>query len=180
MNATNLAPQILVGRISSSNKDGILVSLDFFDDVFIPSYLLQAPSEFNSETSLWLWKYGEEDSGDEFVMDIGEQVTRIKFFVSCPQNASANLFPKQLLKFFFFCNFRSPAKLVHKAQFGHSKYFFTLQVRFRVRTIHFTRLTTSFKGVQATTTSEIHNGGVASSSLVKSEAESTGDERYSP
>jgi DNA-directed RNA polymerase III subunit RPC8 len=66
--------QILVGRIASSNKDGILVSLDFFDDVFIPSYLLQAPSEFNSATSLWLWKYGEEESGDEFVMDIGEQV----------------------------------------------------------------------------------------------------------
>jgi RNA polymerase III subunit Rpc25 len=77
MNITKLAPQILVGRISSSNKDGILVSLDFFDDVFIPSYLLQAPSEFNAETSLWLWKYGEEDSGDEFVMDIGEQVTSI-------------------------------------------------------------------------------------------------------
>jgi DNA-directed RNA polymerase III subunit RPC8 len=69
--------QILVGRIASSNKDGILVSLDFFDDVFIPSYLLQAPSEFNSATSLWLWKYGEEESGDEFVMDIGEQVFRI-------------------------------------------------------------------------------------------------------
>ena len=66
--------QILVGRVSSSNKDGIQVSLDFFDDVFIPSYLLQAPSEFNPTTSLWLWKYGEEDSGDEFVMDIGGQV----------------------------------------------------------------------------------------------------------
>ena len=79
MNITKLAPQILVGRISSSNKDGILVSLDFFDDVFIPSYLLQAPSEFNAETSLWLWKYGEEDSGDEFVMDIGEQVNSIHF-----------------------------------------------------------------------------------------------------
>lgn len=79
-NASKLPPQILVGRISSSNKDGILVSLDFFDDVFIPSYLLQAPSEFNSETSLWLWKYGEEDSGDEFVMDIGEQVTSINHF----------------------------------------------------------------------------------------------------
>lgn len=95
MNATNLAPQILVGRISSSNKDGILVSLDFFDDVFIPSYLLQAPSEFNAETSLWLWKYGEEDSGDEFVMDIGEQV-KTNFFESCPQYASPRKFPKHL------------------------------------------------------------------------------------
>lgn len=60
----------------------------------------------------------------------------------------------------------------------YTKQFCTPQVRFRVRTIHFTRLTTSFKGVQATTTSEIHNGGVASSSLVKSEAESTGNKYY--
>ena len=68
----------MTGRISSSNKDGILVSLEFFNDVFIPSYLLQAPSEFNEKTSLWLWRYGEEESGDEFVMDIGEQV--IQFY----------------------------------------------------------------------------------------------------
>ena len=33
-----------------------------------------------------------------------------------------------------------------------------LKIRFRVRTINFTRLTTSFKGVEQTTTSEIHNG----------------------
>jgi DNA-directed RNA polymerase subunit E'/Rpb7 len=64
----------LVGRISSSNKDGILVSLEFLDDVFIPSYLLQAPSKFKPESKLWVWEYGEEDSGDEFVMGIGEQV----------------------------------------------------------------------------------------------------------
>ena len=74
--------QILTGRISSSNKDGILVSLEFFDDVFIPSYLLQAPSEYKAETSLWVWKYGEEDSGDEFVMDIGEQVKDSLFQIS--------------------------------------------------------------------------------------------------
>eukprot|EP00596_Hydrurales_sp_CCMP1899_P005851 CAMPEP_0119046812 /NCGR_PEP_ID=MMETSP1177-20130426/49064_1 /TAXON_ID=2985 /ORGANISM="Ochromonas sp, Strain CCMP1899" /LENGTH=224 /DNA_ID=CAMNT_0007020491 /DNA_START=39 /DNA_END=710 /DNA_ORIENTATION=- len=97
------AGEILTGRISSSKKDGILVSLEFFDDVFIPSYLLQAPSEYKAESSLWVWKYGEE-SDEEFIMDIGEQV------------------------------------------------------RFRVRTINFTRLTTSFKGVEATTKSEIHSG----------------------
>ena len=49
------------------------------------------------------------------------------------------------------------------------------KVRFRVRTINFTRLTTSFKGVQATTTSEIHNSSLTNTALVKSETDSTGE-----
>lgn len=65
------------------------MSLDFFDDVFIPSYLLQAPSEFNPKTSLWLWKYGEEDSGDEFVMDIGEQVEILLIITQYLQSAKS-------------------------------------------------------------------------------------------
>jgi RNA polymerase III subunit Rpc25 len=112
----------LVGRIASSNKEGIKVSLEFFEDVFIPSYLLQTPSEFREETSTWVWKYnaggseeeggenGEGEAGGEFAMNVGEQI------------------------------------------------------RFRVRTINFTRLTMSYKGVQATTTSEIHNGIVSGTS----------------
>jgi hypothetical protein len=68
-------------------------------------------------------------------------------------------------------HFEVEIKISYRSHSSFRRY----KVRFRVRTIHFTRLTTSFKGVQATTTSEIHNGGAASSSLVKSEAESTGD-----
>ena len=56
------------------------MSLEFFDDVFIPSYLLQAPSEFKPDTSLWVWKYGEDEQS-EFVMDIGEEVRNV--FVTC-------------------------------------------------------------------------------------------------
>ena len=91
--------EILTGKISSSNKDGVKLSLEFFDDVLVPSSLLQSPSTFNAATGLWTWKYGE-DQDSEFVMDVGEEV------------------------------------------------------RFRVRTIHFTGLTMTAKGVTATTTSE--------------------------
>lgn len=91
--------EILTGKIASSNKDGVKLSLEFFDDVLVPSSLLQTPSSFNPSTGLWTWKYGE-DQESEFVMDVGEEV------------------------------------------------------RFRVRTIHFTGLTMTAKGVTATTTSE--------------------------
>lgn len=70
--------------------------MNFFDDIFIPSYLLQQPAEFNEKELNWEWKYGD----DLFVME-----------------------PKE-------------------------------EIRFRVRTINFTRVTTSAKGIQSTTTTE--------------------------
>ena len=101
----------MVGRISSSHKDGLWVSLEFFDEVFIPSYLLQQPSEWREETSSWVWNYAEDVAEDaEFIMAIGEQV------------------------------------------------------RFKVRTIDFNRVTTNNRGTQVTTTSETYNSSSASSS----------------
>jgi DNA-directed RNA polymerase subunit E'/Rpb7 len=82
--------KILIGKIVSSNKDGISVSLGFFDDVFVPSYLLQAPSEFKPDTSLWVWKYGEDEQS-EFVMDIGEEVCNVLASLSTARFTFASL-----------------------------------------------------------------------------------------
>ncbi len=65
--------EILVGKVASSTKDDIKLSLGFFDEISVPSSLLQSPSTFNPTTGLWTWKYGDE-SENEFVMDIGEEV----------------------------------------------------------------------------------------------------------
>lgn len=91
--------EIIVGRLLSSNKDGIRVTLDFFDDIFVPSYLLQSPSEFNVSKGVWVWKYDLE-TGEEFLLEGGEEI------------------------------------------------------RLRVRTVNFTKVTSSGKGLQATITSE--------------------------
>ena len=56
--------EVAVGTITGANKDGIKVSLDFFDDVFVPSYLLPQPAEYDSRAKLWVWKYeGSEEGG---------------------------------------------------------------------------------------------------------------------
>jgi hypothetical protein len=31
--------------------------LNFFDDIYIPPAYLMAPSEFNREEAVWVWKY---------------------------------------------------------------------------------------------------------------------------
>lgn len=63
--------EILTAKISSSSKDGIKLSLGFFDDITIPGALLQHPSEYTSN-GLWKWTY--EEAGVEFYYKIGEEV----------------------------------------------------------------------------------------------------------
>lgn len=64
--------EVAVGTISDSNANGIRVSLDFFEDVFIPHYLLPQPSEFDARSRLWIWRYeGAEDGG---IFNMSEQI----------------------------------------------------------------------------------------------------------
>jgi DNA-directed RNA polymerase subunit E'/Rpb7 len=60
--------EVAVGTIVKSTEEGITVSLDFFDDVFIPSYLLPQPSEYDSRAKLWVWKYEGSEEGGIFSM----------------------------------------------------------------------------------------------------------------
>ena len=63
--------EILTGKLVGSNREGLKISLEFFEDILIPAALLQSPCVFNPIDNLWTWKYQEND----FVMDIGEQVS---------------------------------------------------------------------------------------------------------
>lgn len=102
--------EVLIGKLVSSNNEGIKVSLGFFDDILIPAHLLQSPSEYRSDRGLWVWSYDEESEG-QFVYEPREEI------------------------------------------------------RFRVRTINFTKVTTNAKGVLATTTSETVVQGQASNPI---------------
>lgn len=66
--------EILVGRIKGSSKDGVQVSLGFFDDILIPSDALQYPSRFDEQEQLWVWLYENEDEKHDLFMDIGEEI----------------------------------------------------------------------------------------------------------
>ncbi|CAF0991663.1 unnamed protein product [Didymodactylos carnosus] len=66
--------EILVGKIRSSSKDGISVTLGFFDDILIPSTKLQHPSRFTEAEQLWAWEYTNEDEKHNMFMDIGEEI----------------------------------------------------------------------------------------------------------
>lgn len=93
--------EVCLGYVSKSSRDGISVTMGFFEDIFIPAYWMLRPSQFEEETGLWVWtpNYGDdEEEPERFDMDLGAEI------------------------------------------------------RFKVKSINFTRVTNTAKGVQATTT----------------------------
>ena len=52
--------EVLVGKIKSCSKEGVHVSLEFFDDILIPAESLQHPSRFDETESVWVWEYPTE------------------------------------------------------------------------------------------------------------------------
>ncbi|CRL07470.1 CLUMA_CG020438, isoform A [Clunio marinus] len=66
---------LLTGKIKSCARDGIYVTLGFFDDIFIPKDELQHPSRFEEAEQAWVWEYPVEgDEKHDLFMDVGETV----------------------------------------------------------------------------------------------------------
>ncbi|XP_064618120.1 DNA-directed RNA polymerase III subunit RPC8-like [Liolophura sinensis] len=66
--------EILVGKIKSCSKEGVHISLGFFDDILLPSDSLQHPSRFDEAEQLWVWEYETEDGKHDLFMDPGEEI----------------------------------------------------------------------------------------------------------
>lgn len=70
--------EILTGKIRSCSREGVTVSLGFFDDILIPAESLQHPSRYDEAESVWVWEYPteeEEEGGHhDLFMDAGEKV----------------------------------------------------------------------------------------------------------
>ena len=60
--------EVLQGTIYRQNEEGIVVSLNFFDHVYIQASQLPAPCAFDGRE--WVWKYG----GGEFVLFTNDTV----------------------------------------------------------------------------------------------------------
>lgn len=68
---------MLTGKIKSCTRDGIFVTLGFFDDIFIPKDELQHPSRFEEAEQAWVWEYPMEDADQakhDLFMDVGETI----------------------------------------------------------------------------------------------------------
>ena len=62
----------------------LLVTLGFFDDIFIPYHYLQQNSEFNAEEQVWVWMYDENEMFMDLDEDIRFRVESEQFFDTSP------------------------------------------------------------------------------------------------
>ncbi|KAH8338648.1 hypothetical protein KR067_010088 [Drosophila pandora] len=71
---------VLTGKIRNCSREGVHVTLGFFDDILIPHAALQHPSRFDEAEQAWVWEYPLDDGAKhDLFMDVGEP---IKFRVS--------------------------------------------------------------------------------------------------
>jgi len=96
--------EVLVGKIKCCTREGVYLSLGFFDDILIPSEALQHPHRFDESDQVWVWEYpAEDDDGQptshDLFMDPGEEIRfRVtgETFVDCSPNAPDPSKPNQL------------------------------------------------------------------------------------
>ncbi|KAK8825852.1 hypothetical protein WA577_001021, partial [Blastocystis sp. JDR] len=66
--------EVLVGKVLSSNRHGIRVTLEFLEDVWIPSYNLQEGSVYDPVKRVWIWHYDDGEQQLDFVVENGELI----------------------------------------------------------------------------------------------------------
>ncbi|GAB0086893.1 DNA-directed RNA polymerase III subunit RPC8 [Sergentomyia squamirostris] len=67
--------EVITGKIRSCSREGVHITLGFFDDILIPPAVLQHPSRFEETEQAWVWEYPVEDGGKhDLFMDIGENI----------------------------------------------------------------------------------------------------------
>ncbi|PVD38233.1 hypothetical protein C0Q70_00844 [Pomacea canaliculata] len=66
--------EVLIGKVKRCSREGVYVSMGFFDDVFIPADALQHPSKFNEQEQLWAWEYDTGEGKHDLYMDIDEEI----------------------------------------------------------------------------------------------------------
>jgi DNA-directed RNA polymerase III subunit RPC8 len=81
--------EILVGKIRSANETGISISMEFFEDIFLPSIYMQQKSYFDPKEQLWYW---EHESGERAYMDLDQS---IRFRVYADQFIESPSIPKE-------------------------------------------------------------------------------------
>lgn len=73
--------EIIVAKLKESTANGLRLSLEFFDDIYVPVHLLPVPSHSvpdpgKRDRVVWIWKF--PDSDEELVID---GIDEIKFQV---------------------------------------------------------------------------------------------------
>lgn len=142
--------EVCLGTIVKSTPEGIQVSLgQFYHDIFIPAYWMLRPSKYNDKLGLWVWSpdYGnDEENGDN---NESAKTESVESAVVKMEDSNA---PQE-----------NSEQAKNKEETGdHFEMEIGAEIRFKIKSIHFTQVTNTAKGVQATTTTTAHSQEIPS------------------
>jgi DNA-directed RNA polymerase III subunit RPC8 len=67
--------EVLIGKVKQQSRDGLKLTLDFFDDIEVPDGQLPSPSTFDEVQQRWSYGYAQEDgSVTDLPIYTGEQI----------------------------------------------------------------------------------------------------------
>ena len=135
--------EILVGIVTESKEEGVMVSVGgFFENVFIPAYWMLNPSTFDEASGLWVWTPNyddeEEDEDAEEVDRIGNGVIKQEVVEEEEEEEEGGL--------------KAGVGGDEDVEQNRFEIEIGAEIRFKVKAVNFTRITTTMKGVQSTTT----------------------------
>jgi len=133
----------------ASSEEGIQVTMGFFDDIFIPAYWMLRPSLYDRELSLWVWtpNYDEEE-GEENNDDYQETDPNIKSEEDVRKEGCVVIDENKE---------KEDSRDEEKEVEDRFEMYIGAEIRFKVKSINFTQVTKTAKGVQATTTTTSHS-----------------------
>ena len=176
--------EVCVGKIVKSTPEGIQVSLGgFYHDIFIPAYWMLRPSRYNDKLGLWVWSpdYGngdeDEDDGDnadnadnadtdeKLEKADGTSVVKLEEGTDANTNKDASTTGVKEEEGGDVGDGDPTNKEVEGEQpieeeeegGEHFEMELGAEIRFKIKSIHFTQVTETAKGVQATTTTTAHS-----------------------
>ncbi|CAJ1923877.1 unnamed protein product [Cylindrotheca closterium] len=174
--------EVCTGTIVKSTPEGIQVSLGFFQDIFIPAYWMLRPSEYDEKAGLWVWTpdYGEdaedadgdgdneEEKGDEKMSN-----DKVKEEASIDTTKPAVKQEDDTADTANTAKIKSEDDMMEtesnqgndddekeeesEEEGGRWEMDIGAEIRFKVKSIQFTQVTNTAKGMQATTTTTDHS-----------------------
>ena len=187
--------EVCVGRILRSDEKGVFVTLGFFEDIFIPAYWMLKPSSFEESSGLWVWSPSDDDEEeDEEEAETSEATTKQSTTTTAQTNGTTNIKTEPGTTEATEAttpNTLKGATAEPVAENGEDdaaeedKEFFKMEIgaeiRFKVKSIHFARITNSAKGRQAVlSTTEKPWASKGSSSSTASGGNSQNGQRSPP
>jgi len=136
--------EVCIGKVLKSTEEGIQVSMGFFDDIFIPAYWMLRPSKYEPNTGLWVWTpdYADDDDEEEGEGE-GEGVEEAKEETKEPDpSVKVEAAPDD--------EEENEDETQYEMELG-------AEIRFKVKSINFTQVQNTAKGVQAITTTTSHS-----------------------